>query len=74
MDKVNRVKSIQKEIVKLEVEKKDISNLEKEIEDIISLLNTYPIYQEYVYLQEDLDSAFQSIKTIIETYINDNLK
>ena len=74
MDNVNRVKSIQKEIVKLEIEKKDISNLEKEIEDILSVLNTYPIYQEYIYLQEDLDNTFQSIKSIIETYINDKLK
>ena len=74
IDKVNRVKSIQKEIVKLEVEKKDISNLEKEIEEILSILNTYPIYQEYIYLQEDLDNTFQSIKTIIENYINDTLK
>lgn len=74
MDNVNKVKSIQKEIVKLEFEKKDISNLEKEIEDILSVLNTYPIYQEYIYLQEDLDNTFQSIKSIIETYINDKLK
>lgn len=74
MDNVNKVKSIQKEIVKLEFEKKDISNLEKEIEDILSILNTYPIYQEYIYLQEDLNNTFQSIKSIIETYINDKLK
>ena len=74
MDKVNSIKSIQKEIVKLEVEKKDISDLEKAIEDILSILNTCPIYQEYIYLQEDLNNTFQSIKNIIETYINDNLK
>ena len=74
MNKVTKVKFIQKEMVKLEVEKKDISNLEKEVEEIISSLNTYPIYQEYIYLQEDLNNTFQNIKTIIETYINDNLK
>jgi len=74
MDKINKIKSIQKEIVKLEIEKKDISHLEKEIEEILSILNTYPIYQEYIYLQEDLDNTFQSIKIIIETYINDKLK
>jgi len=74
MDKINKIKSIQKEIVKLELEKKDISHLEKEIEEILSILNTYPIYQEYIYLQEDLDNTFQSIKIIIETYINDKLK
>ena len=74
MDKVNKIKSIQKEIVKLEIAKKDISSLEKEIEDILSILNTYPIYQEYIYLQEDLNGIFQSIKMIIENYINDKLK
>ena len=74
MDKVNKIKSIQKQIVKLEIEKKDISYLEKEREEILSILNTYPIYQEYIYLQEDLNNTFQSIKTIIENYINDKLK
>ena len=74
MDKVNKIKSIQKQIVKLEIEKKDISYLEKEIEEIWSILNTYPIYQEYIYLQEDLNGIFQSIKMIIENYINDKLK
>ena len=74
MDKINKIKSIQKEIVKLEVNKRDVSHLEKEIEDILSILNTYPIYQEYIYLQEDLNNTFQSIKSIIETYINDKLK
>ena len=74
MDKVNEIKSIQKQIVKLEIEDKDIKHLEKEIEEILSILNTYPIYQEYIYLQEDLNGTFQSIKTIIENYINDKLK
>lgn len=74
MDKVNKIKSIQKQIVKLEIEKQDVSNLEKEIEEILSILNTYPIYQEYIYLQEDLNNTFQSIKIIIENYINDKLK
>lgn len=74
MDKINKIKMIQKEIVKLEVEKKDISSLEKEIEDILNVLNTYPIYVEFIYLQEDLNNTFQNIKIIIENYINDKLK
>ena len=72
MDNVNKVKSIQKEIVKLEFEKKDISNLEKEIEDILSILNTYPIYQEYIYLQEDLNESIGLVKERIEKHINNN--
>lgn len=73
MDKINKVKSIQKEIVKLEIEKKDISIKEKEIEDILSNLNNYPIYQEYNYLFEDLNNTFQSIKFIIENYLNSKI-
>ena len=73
MDKINKVKSIQKEIVKLEIEKKDISIKEKKIEDILSSLNNYPIYQEYNYLFEDLNNTFQSIKFIIENYLNSKI-
>lgn len=73
MDKINKVKSIQKEIVKLELEKKDISVLENEIEEIINSLNTYPIYQEYNYLLEDLNNTFQEIKFIIENYLNNKI-
>lgn len=73
MDRINKIKSIQKEIVKLEINKKDIVSLENEIDIILSELNSYPIYQEYTYLQEDLNNTFQSIKTIIENYINNKL-
>ena len=70
MNKIDRVKSIQKEIVKFEVDKKDVSNLEKEIEEILLDLNSYPIYQEYSYLLEDLNNMFQEIKFMIENYLN----
>ena len=71
MDKVNKVKSLQKEIVKLEIDNKDVSHLEKEIKEILLILNTYPIYQEYSYLLEDLDNTYQYIKFIIEKYLNE---
>lgn len=73
MDKINKIKSIQKEIVKFEIEKKDISLLEREIDDILKELNTYPIYQEYNYLFEDLNNTFQEIKFIIENYLNNKI-
>ena len=73
MDKINKIKSIQKEIVKLEIANKDISLLEKEVDDILNELNTYPIYQEYNYLFEDLNNTFQEIKFIIENYLNNKI-
>lgn len=73
MTRINSIKKIQKKIVKLESLKEDISPLEAEIESILEELNSYPIYQEYTYLLEDLNNTFQNIKTIIENYINDKL-
>lgn len=73
MDRIDKIKSIQKDIVKLEVNKVDVTALEKEIELIFEELNSYPIYQEYSYLQEDLNNTFQDIKSIIENYINGKL-
>lgn len=66
MERVNRVKKLQKEIVKLEYEKKDITSKEKEIEQLLRELDNYPIYQEYNYLLEDLNNLFQEIKLVIE--------
>jgi len=73
MDKINSVKNFQKEIVKLEVEKKDVTFLEKEIEKILLELDSYPIYQEYNYLLHDLNDTFQSIRIIIEKYLNEKI-
>jgi len=70
MDKVSKVKAIQKEMVKLEAKNTDIYSLEKEINEIMLDLNSYPIYQEYTYLLEDLNNTFQEIKFIIEDYLN----
>ncbi len=66
MERVNMVKKLQKEIVKLEYEKKDITSKEKEIEQLLRELDNYPIYQEYNYLLEDLNNLFQEIKLVIE--------
>ena len=74
MNNVRSVKKIQKEIVKLQYEKRDYSQKEKEIADILELLNTYPIYQEYTYLLEDLNNTFQEIRIVIEKYLNEKLK
>ena len=73
MDKVNKVKFLQKEMVKFEIEKKDITSFENEVEEIMLSLNSYPIFQEYTYLLEDLNNTFQNIKSIIENYLNSKI-
>ena len=71
MNIVNKVKDLQKKIVKEEFLGNKIDKLEEEINMNLELLNGYPIYQEFTYIQEDLNNTFQDIKNVIEKYIND---
>ena len=71
MGLINDVKSLQKEIVKASSVGAITSDLEEEIKTKTDILKTYPIYNELTYVQEDLDNTFQSIRVIIENYIND---
>ena len=73
MNIINNIKDLQKKIVKEESIGNSISALEKEIDEKIALLNSYPIYVEFSYLQEDLNNIFQEIKNRIEEYINDKV-
>ena len=70
MELVNKIKKSEKLRVNLEHKKEDISNIDKEINSLRKELNEYPIYQEYLYLQEDLNNLFQNIRNILETNIN----
>ena len=70
MSKINKIKSLQKEIVKLEYNKQDIKEKDKEIELLLEELNTYPIYVEYNYLVEDLNYEMKYIKDTLEEEIN----
>ena len=70
MELVNKIKKSEKLRVNLEHKQEDISNIEKEINSLRKELNEYPIYQEYLYLQEDLNNLFQNIRNILETNIN----
>ena len=70
MDRINKVKSIQKEIVNLKYKGKDYKDKDLEIESILKELNSYPIYLEYDYLVEDLNYMLKYIKESIEDEIN----
>ena len=70
MSNIKRVKELQKIIVNLEYNKKDITKEEKEINNILEELKNYPIYSEYSYLVEDLNYEIKYIKETLETEIN----
>lgn len=70
MDMINEVKSLQKKIVKLEHDNKPIEEYDKEIDNILSRLEEYPIYNEYNYLIEDLNYELDYVKKMVEDNIN----
>ena len=69
MSLVNSIKKKEQELVKKEYNKVNTSKDEIEVNSLKDELNSYPIYQEYIYLQEDLNNTFQNIKNIIEKSI-----
>ena len=70
MDIISKIKKNEKLLINKKYKKEDISNLEKEIDKLYEELETYPIYQEYKYLQTDLNNEFQNIRSIIENSLN----
>ena len=70
MSLINKIKQQEKIIVNKEYKKEDTKENTKKIEIMKHELTTYPIYNEYTYLQEDLNNMFQSIKSIIENSLN----
>lgn len=70
IDLINDIKVAQKEIVRLKYNGLDYSEKDELINKNLSILNSYPIYVEYNYLQEDLNTSFQIIKNAINDYID----
>ena len=70
MDMIKEVKKHQKNIINLKYNKKDYSEEEKEIDRLLKELDTYPIYVEYNYLVEDLNTTMSYIKDNIENTVN----
>lgn len=70
MSIINEVKNLQKTAVNKEYRKEDVAEINNKIKTNIEKLQTYPIYQEMTYLQEDLDNLFMTIKNMLDDYIN----
>jgi len=70
MTLIDEVKTLQKKLVKEKSLKRDITSIDEEINKKLEQLEGYPIYLEYIYLQEDLNNSIQLVKEGIENYIN----
>lgn len=73
MDIIERVKSLQKQIVKKELLKESTTELENEISLLLGELNKIPLYFEFIDKQKELDSIYQSIKERLDEYFYDIL-
>ena len=65
---INEVKKYQKILVKKELNKEDISDLENKINSNLEELNKIPLYVEYINKQEELNDLYQQIKNNLDEY------
>lgn len=73
-DIIDLIKSKQKELVKKEYNKEDVSLLNEELKSLEDKLNEYPLYVDYINKQDELNEVFGIIKEKIEKSIDMNLE
>ena len=69
---INEVKSIEKKIVNGK-SKDNTDKLKKELDLLINKLNEYPLYVEYIELQEEFNNLFGTIKDKLNKYFEDKI-
>ncbi len=72
MSLINEVKDIEKSIVNSK-SKKDTESLKKELDNKLSKLEDYPLYNEYIELQEEFNNLFGTIKDKLNKYFEDKI-
>lgn len=70
---IEKVKNIQKEMVKKEMKQESILDLETEMNSILEELNRIPLYVEFVSKQEELNQIYQLLKEKLDSYFFDLL-
>lgn len=71
---VNEIKRLQQKSVQLEYQKDDTyKEVDKEIEEKVNLLNSKPIYQEYLRRMDEFNDILAESSSTIEKYINSKI-
>lgn len=68
MNLISEIKSIEKEMVKRESIKEDISDLELEFNKKMDELNGIPLYIDFISKQEEINLAYKLIKDRLDEY------
>ena len=73
-DLVNEIKMLQQKSVRLEEEGNlEYKNIDKVIEEKVSILNNKPIYKEYLRRMNDFNDTLAQSSNMIESYINEKI-
>ena len=70
MSLINKIKKKEQELVNKEYRKENVDMLKQEIDSLKEELYSYPSYQEYLYLLEDINNNLQNVRQIIEEALN----
>ena len=70
MDKIKKIKKLQKEIINQSSRGEDITSKDQEINLLLEELNSYPIYVEYEELVSNLNYKYNYIKGSFEELID----
>lgn len=68
LEYIDKIKKLQKEIVKKEVNGEDVTSLEHDISNLLDKLNKIPLYVEYINKQKELNEEYQIIKNTLDDY------
>ena len=70
---INEIKKYQRELVKKEINKEDITDLEDMINNNLKELENIPLYNEYLDTQEKLNDMYQLVKKKLDDYFYNKL-
>ena len=69
-DQVDEIKKIQKELVKKEYVKEDVSTLEKEYQKKLEELEEIPLYSDFIETQNKLNKTIKQIEERFQKYFD----
>lgn len=74
MDTINKIKELQRKSVKLEYNNdSSYKEIDKQIEEYVSILNSNPIYKEYLRTMDNFNDIISIVTYNIEEYINSKI-
>ena len=71
MELIDAIKKMQRQIVRGNLSKEEITVLEEAIKEKEKALESYPLYLDFIEVQKELDGLFQLIRNTITTYFDE---